>query len=287
VAVELVHAIGMFAAAVIDTTALAFKPVAEMNSFAGVPAGAKVVPEFTLPAPRVSVTFGVTVNVAVATLPKLSVTVTVCAPATPACEVAFPAGVVNMNAAVPCSVTFAGVYVAALALALLPTLTEVIVAVGPKPDTVAVTTVPTGPELGDSVRVAGESESDVVATLPQLSVRVNDELAVTAPRLTVPVYVPVAESTLLLSVVGVPVLLPEATSIGFPENVALVIEVVKAELWAVLLVGNPEPVTITEDPAAPDEGERVTVGAVIVKVPATTDVVASEIITVCAPTERF
>jgi hypothetical protein len=131
--VGVIHAVGMFGEAVIDISLLAFKPLADMNSFAVVLAGAKVVPE--LPdavLPRASVTFGVTVNVAVPLFPRLSVTVTACAPATPAKVVVVPAGTVNTNTDVPCSVTGAakGAIVAAVVEpATLPTATVAIVAV--------------------------------------------------------------------------------------------------------------------------------------------------------------
>lgn len=55
----------------------------------------------------------------------------------------------------------------------------------------------------------------------------------------------------------------------------------------VLDVGNPVAETITEDPAASEDGVIVTVGFVIVNVPATTEVEASEIMTVCVPGERL
>lgn len=42
-----------------------------------------------------------------------------------------------------------------------------------------------------------------------------------------------------------------------------------------LLVGNPVAETVTEDPATTDDGVIVTVGFVIVNVPATTEVEAS------------
>lgn len=193
VAVAFFHATGMFGEVWNDSSALALKPVIDTNicPFA-VLAGAKVVPDETLLAPRASVTCGVTVNVAVATLPRLSTTVTVCTPATPASVVVVPAGVVKTIAAVPCSVTVAPVYVAGLVDALLPTVTEAIVAVGPKPDRVAVTTVPTGPEFGESVTVGVVSESVAVPTLFQLSVMLNTAPSAVfmAGRLTVALTVP-------------------------------------------------------------------------------------------------
>lgn len=174
--------------------------------------------ESTVLAPRVSITLGVTVNVAVPTFPRLSVTVTVCVPATPARVVVVPAGIANKNTLVPCSVTSAvGAVVAELVEpTTLPTWTVEIVALGPKPVTVAVTTVPTGPELGDSVTVVAPSESVVVATLPHASVRVNAEPDVIPGRLTVATEL----TLLLLRVVGVAVVEPAATAIGVPANEA-------------------------------------------------------------------
>jgi len=45
--------------------------------------------------------------------------------------------------------------------------------------------------------------------------------------------------------------------------------------------------TVTEVPATTDDGVSVTVGFVIVNVPATTEVDASEMITVCEPAVRL
>lgn len=261
-----------------------------MKSFADVLAGAKVVPE--LPdavLPNASVAFDVMVNVAIPTLPRLSVTVTVCAPATPALVATAPAGIVNKNTDVPCSVTTetAGAIAAALVEpTMLPTATEAMVDVGPKPVTVAVTTVPTGPVAGDSVTVGVVSVSVVVATLAHesLRVKVEAEPGVIAGRLTVPVYAPVALSALLLSVVGSAVVTPAATVIEVPANVDSAITFVY--VIPVGALGNPEPETVTDAPAATDDGVTVTDGVVIVNVPAITLVVASEIMTVCAPTAR-
>jgi hypothetical protein len=273
----------MFGEAVSVISVLAFKPLACMNSFAVVLAGTKVVPE--LPdavLPRASVTFGVTVNVATPVFPLLSVTVTACAPATPAKVVVVPAGIWNTNTDVPCSVTGAanGAIVAALLEpTTLPTATELIVAVGPKPVTVAVTTVPTGPVAGDNVTVVVPSESVVVATLFHWSVNVNAEPAMIPGRLTVPVDAPELESALLLKTAGLLVLEPEATVIVVPAN--------DADLSVLSpVVGNPEPVTITDEPAATDDGLTVTDGVVMVNTPATTDVTESVMRTVCAPTAR-
>lgn len=273
----------MFGEAVSVISVLAFKPLAWMNSFEVVLAGTKVVPELPEAVlPRASVTFGVTVNTAVPMFPRLSVTVTVCAPATPAKVVVVPAGIWNTNTDVPCSVT--GAANGAIAAALLepttlPTATELIVAVGPKPVTVAVTTVPTGPVVGDNVTVVVPSESVVVATLFHWSVRVNAEPATIPGRLTVPVDAPELESLLLLKTAGLLVLEPSATVIVVPAN-----DADRSVLSPV--VGNPEPVTITDEPAATDDGLTVTDGVVMVNTPATTDVTESVMRTVCAPTAR-
>lgn len=209
--------------------------------------GAYATPEFTagVPVPRVTVAVGVTLNVAEAVFPLLSVTVTVCAPlvkstepvmvtttliefvvptsldptvplktifplkpvgfatvpisdpavvhavlvvtetvcvtdcvvapdtvviaprdrvpptAVPVNVVVVAVGVnpvsdhapwaaVNWKTAVPCSETVAD----AVERAVLPIFTLLIVALGPNPVTVAVTSVPTGPEAGESVTVA-------------------------------------------------------------------------------------------------------------------------------------
>lgn len=292
------HATGMFGEAWNVSSALALKPVIDANicPFALL-AGAKVVPELTELAPNSSVTCGVTVNVAVATLPRLSTTVTVCAPATPACELAVPAGVVKASTAVPCSVTVAPEKAAALAEALLPTVTEAIVAVGPKPDKVAVTTVPTGPEFGVSVTVGVVSDSVVVPTLFQLSVMLNTAPSVVfmagrlTVALTVPRYAPVKKFVailLLLKVNGsfVEEYKPEATVTGLPEKFAETIWFAYVVSTVAFVVGYPEADTVTEVPATTAEGVIVTVGFVIVNVPAIIEVDASEIITVCEPGER-
>lgn len=225
VLVELVHAIGMFAEdAVIVTTELALKPVAATNTFADVFDGAYVVPEVpTAVFPNSIATCGVIVKVAVALLPLLSEIVTACGPATPACELAVPAGVVKTTTAVPLSVTVAGVNTAELAEALLPTVTELgnaIVAVGPKPVSVAVTFVPTGPEVGDKVIVAPPSDSVVVAMLPHASTNLNAVPEVIAGRLTVPVVVPVE---LILSLLNCDddAVVPAAGVIVVPANDAV------------------------------------------------------------------
>lgn len=65
-----------------------------------------------------------------------------------------------------------------------------------------------------------------------------------------------------------------------PANVAAATELVIAGAPVVALA-KPEPVTRTEVPAGPEVGERVTVGAVIVKVIAGGAAVPSEICTEC------
>jgi len=158
------------------------------------------------------------VNVAVPTFPKLSVTVTTCVPATPDLVVVVPAGIANKNTPVPCSVTSAaGAVVAELVEpTTLPTWTVEIVAPGPKPVTVAVTTVPTGPEVGEIVTVVAPSASVEVAMLPHASVSVNAIPDVIPGRLTVAMEL----TLLLLRVVGVAVVEPTVTAIGVPANEA-------------------------------------------------------------------
>lgn len=99
----------------------------------------------------------------------------------------------NWNTAVPCSVTVAVpgiIVVMVLGVTPFPTLTLVKVAPGPKPAAVTVTSVPTGPEAGDTATVGVFNAKVVVATLPMLSVKVNADPVVIAGRLTVPVYLP-------------------------------------------------------------------------------------------------
>jgi len=100
-------------------------------------------------------------------------------------------------------------------------LTWLKVAPGPIPVTVAVTTVPIGPEVGESVIVGAFRAQVVVAMLPKLSVRVNDVPAVSAGRLTVPVYAPF-EITFELRVVAEPVTDPPETTNAVPAKVAAV-----------------------------------------------------------------
>jgi hypothetical protein len=195
-----IHSDGMPGEPEIVSSVLALKPDRMYFMFATVLCGTEVVVESTYvggttTAPVVIVAFGVTVNVADPTFPSASATATFCAPAAPALSATAPAGIWNRNTDVPCSVVAGATgKTDAVALAVatpLPTLTVLIAVNGPKPDTVAVTHVPTGPELGDSDTVGAVVDSEVVALLPQESVRVNDgPAAVSAPRLTVPVYVP-------------------------------------------------------------------------------------------------
>jgi hypothetical protein len=191
------HCAGMFGEYVMVSGVLALKPEAVMRATTDeVFDGTYDVVESVAAVPKVIATCGVTVNVAVPTFPLLSVTLTVCAPATPARVVVEPAGIWNKNTDVPCSVVAgaAGVTDAVAELvvpAMLPTSTVLIAADGPKPDTVAVTHVPTGPELGDSVTVAVESPRVVVAWLFHWSVMVK--IGPEAPmfgRLTVAVTLP-------------------------------------------------------------------------------------------------
>ncbi len=289
------HCDGMFGEYPIVSGVLALKPEAVMRATTdGVFTGTYEVVESIAAVPKVIVTFGVTVNVAVPTFPLLSVTLTVCAPATPARVVVEPAGIWNKNTDVPCSVVAGATgktdAVAELVVpAILPTSTVLIIADGPKPDTVAVTHVPTGPELGDSVTVPGESPRVVVAWLFHWSVMVKiGPAAPTFGRLTVAVTLPPV-ILLLLRVVWLAVLEyePAAIVIGLPEKVAAVTLLSKVVTIVVLTDGYPEAETVTDEPAVVVDGVTVTVGAVIVNVPATTLVEASLMITVCAPTARL
>lgn len=209
-------------------TVLALNPVAESHiATPAVPAGASATPEFTAADPRVTVAFEVIVNAVVATFPRLSVTVTFWLPATKLAVSGF-AVITNWNTDVPCSVTIGDIgmlcaIVVRVALAPFPILTLANNAPGPNPDTVAVTSVPTGPEEGVRVTVGVLRLKVVVAVLPQLSVKVNAEPVVIAGRLTVPVYAPVAVITFELSVVGTPVTDPAATAIVVPAKDAAVI----------------------------------------------------------------
>jgi hypothetical protein len=75
--------------------------------------------------------------------------------------------------------------------------------------------------------------------------------------------------------------------IALPEKVAAVTLLSKVVTIVVLTDGYPEAETVTDEPAVVVDGVTVTVGAVIVNVPATTLVEASLMITVCAPTARL
>lgn len=77
-----------------------------------------------------------------------------------------------------------------------------------------------------------------------------------------------------------------ATVIALPEKFAEMIWFANVGSNVELVVGYPEADTVTEVPATTAEGEIVTVGFVIVNVPAMIDVDASEIITVCEPGDR-
>lgn len=289
--VGVIHSVGIPGEAVIVSALLALKPDTLMRKFATVLTGTYVVPESVVAVPVVIATFGVTVNVAVPTFPAASVTVTVCAP-TPDLLVVSPAGIVNKNTEVPSSVV-AAVEAAeptneavAKCPATFPTVTEAIDEDGPKLDTVAVTTVPTGPEFGDKVTAGVASVKVDVAVLLHESVNVNAEPRTIAGKLTVPVYAPAEEMTLLLRVVAVAVVLLPETVMADPPNDAAVITLVNVVSIVELTTGKLEPETVTEDPAEVEDGVTMTVGFVIVNVPATTLVDASEMITVCPPAER-
>jgi hypothetical protein len=131
----------------------------------------------------------------------------------------------NKNTLVPCSVTagVAGVRVViGVCVAPLPILTWLKVEPGPNPAAVAVNTVPYGPEVGEIVSVGAFKAQAVVATLPKLSVKVNDVPAVIAGRLTVPVYSP-AVMAFELKVAAEAVTVPAANASAVPAKVAAVI----------------------------------------------------------------
>jgi len=164
------------------------KPLTDKNDTTlAVPLGAYATPELVEPTPNDIVTVGVIVNEAVATSPRLSVTVIIWAPAA---KFASAAEVIeNMNAEVPCSVTDGDAGTSgdnASRGAAFPILTEATVAPGPNPAKTAVTAVPTGPEVGDRATVGALRAHVAVATLPKLSVNVNEEPVVIPGRLTVP-----------------------------------------------------------------------------------------------------
>jgi hypothetical protein len=101
-----------------------------------------------------------------------------------------------------------------------------IVLVGPKPVAVTVTSVPVGPEVGDRVTVGVLSAKLVVATLPKLSVKVNDEPVVIPGRLTVPVYAPLVIAS-ELSTRAFATTVPALTVIAVPAKVQAVIVFVR------------------------------------------------------------
>jgi len=157
--------------------------------------------------------------------------------------VVVPAGIVNTNTEVPCSVTTgaAGFKLATLAgLAVLPMVTVLMLWAGANPVTVAVTTVPNGPEVGESVTVGVVRVKAAVATLPQASVKVNDDPEVIAGRLTTPEIAPAevlillvlteaeeavaeyevtggSEIMVMTIVTGTPLLVPTALEVTVPE----------------------------------------------------------------------
>lgn len=143
-----------------DTESHAATPVA--------PAGAYGTPELTVADPRVTVACAVIVNAADATSPRLSLTVISWLPAAKL-AVSVDAVTLNWNADVPCSVTIgvAGINgEIVVGTAPFPILTLAKDAPGPNPVTVAVTSVPTGPEAGDRVTVGVLSVKVVNALLP-------------------------------------------------------------------------------------------------------------------------
>jgi hypothetical protein len=154
---------------VIVSKELALNPVTESHAATpAVPFGAYATPELTVAEPRVTIACAVTVNVADATLPRLSVTVTIWLPAA---KLAVSGDLVtlNWNADVPCSVTIgvAGINgEIVVGVKPFPILTLAKDAPGPNPVTVAVTSVPTGPEVGDRVTVGVLSVKVVSALLP-------------------------------------------------------------------------------------------------------------------------
>lgn len=191
-----VHSLGTFGEYPKVSGVSGLKPDAVSPMTALAPAGTIVVPELVVAVPKVIETFGVTVNVAVPTFPLSSTTVTVCGPDTPALVVLSPAGSLNKNTDVPCSVvlgdTGTPVWATLVEPTTLPTATSMISDDGPKPVMVAVTIVPTGPEFGDRVTVGVVSESVTPATLFQASVKLKSGPYVwlMPGRLTVALYVP-------------------------------------------------------------------------------------------------
>lgn len=204
-------------------TELALNPDTESHAATPVaPAGAYGTPELTVADPRVTVAFAVMVNAAVAMSPRLSLTVIIWLPDTKS-AVKVAADTWNWNADVPCSVTdtVEGIIVVIeVGVGPLPIHTLLKVAPGPNPVTVAVTSVPTGPEAGDSVTVGTLRTQFAMAELPKTSVKLNTAPEVIAGRLTVPVYPP-EEITFELKVYGEEVNAPVETVIEVPAKVAV------------------------------------------------------------------
>jgi hypothetical protein len=167
--------------------------------------------------------FEVTVNGAVAMLPRLSLTVIIWLPAAKS-AVRVALVTLNWNADVPCSVTIGAAGINGeieVGVAPLPIQTLLKEAPGPKPVTVAVTSVPTGPEAGVRVTVGTFRTRFVTALFPKASVKLNVAPETIAGRLTVPLYPPVALIELELKVVGEAVTVPEATGIEVPAKTAV------------------------------------------------------------------
>jgi hypothetical protein len=188
----------------------------------------------------------------------------------------------NWKTVVPCSVTCGLAGTNALPLiTVAPILTPVVAkdAPGPNPAHDAVITVPTGPEVGDSVTVGVLGANVTVPMLPKLSVNEKAEPDVIPGRLTVPVYEP--EVIMLeLSADGEAVNFPEVTVIGVPAKDASVIVFVSVGLPGPDAdFAKPEADTRTEVPAGPVEGVRVTVGTVIMKETASGEATLSDICT--------
>jgi len=109
------------------------------------------------------------------------------------------AGKANMNAEVPCSVT-AGEAGTSGDMVVAPNMTLLNVAPGPNPVAFTVTSVPAGPEVGESVTVGVFRVKTAVPVLPWASVSVSNVPDVIAGRLTVPVYAPVKAFATVVSV---------------------------------------------------------------------------------------
>lgn len=166
---KVIHAAGTPGELVIVSKELALNPVTERYAATPVaPAGAYATPELTVADPRVTITCGVMVNAADATLPRLSLTVIIWVPAAKS-AVSGDLVTLNWNADVPCSVTIgvAGINGEIVVGATpFPILTLAKDAPGPNPVEVAVTSVPTGPEAGDRVTVGVLRTKLVIALLP-------------------------------------------------------------------------------------------------------------------------